>query len=74
VEYLRRSKLIRVEDIDAAVRLFAERQVGRPGSCSTEYVRGREAVMAQSGLVIDLAECEVPCVLQGRGDASEIRW
>ena len=36
----------------------------RPGSCSTKDVRGREAVMPESGLVIDLAECEDPFILQ----------
>ena len=35
------------------------------GSCSTEYVRGREAVMPQSGLEINLAECEDPRYLRG---------
>ena len=36
---------------------------GRPGSCSTEYVRGREAVMAELRFQLALAECEDLCVL-----------
>jgi len=39
----------------------------RYGSCGTEYVRGREAVMPYSGLEIDLADCEVLCISQEEG-------
>ena len=58
-------KSIRVDDIgQLELELaIAERQVGRPGSCSTRYVRGREAVMPQSRLIVKLADCEFPCVL-----------
>jgi len=42
----------------------------RHGTCSTLVREGREAVMPESGLEIDLAGCEVPCVLQEEmGDA-----
>ena len=58
--------MIRAEDIGQLVlELEADRQVGKHGSCSTEYVRGREAVMPQSGLEINLAVCEDHCLLLG---------
>ncbi len=41
-----------------------DRSVGH-GACSTEYREGREAVMPESGLINDLAECEDPFVLPG---------
>ena len=57
-------KRIQAGDIgQLELELAIERQVGRPGSCSVKHVRGREAVMPQSGLIKSLAECEVPCVL-----------
>ena len=38
--------------------------VSRPASCSTEYVRGREAVMPELCSDQILAECEIPFGLQ----------
>ena len=38
-------------------------EMGRYGSCSTEYVRGREAVMPEVQLELNLAECEDLCSL-----------
>jgi len=38
------------------------------GSCGCEHYEGREAVMPESGLEIDLAECEDLCRLQWEED------
>ena len=59
-------QMIRAEDIgQMELGLEADRQVGRHGSCGCEHHEGREAVMPESGLEIDLAECEDSFVLRG---------
>ena len=45
--------------------------VPRPGSCSIEYVRGREAVMPQFCLDSILADCEYPFILQEVGNVED---
>ena len=45
-------------------------QGSRHGSCSTEYMRGREAVIAELRFQMALAECEDPCSLQELFDGS----
>jgi len=58
---------IRAEDIGQLELLEPERQVGRHGACSTEYREGREAVMPESGLVVDLANHNEECTLHDGG-------
>ncbi len=43
--------------------LVRDRAVGWSGSCSTEYVRGREAVMPQLCVFCGIANCNQNCIL-----------
>ena len=53
-------RLFQLESFDGVPRDTVPKALVDPGHglCSTEYVRGREALRPESGLLIDLAECE----------------
>ena len=61
-----KSKFIRAEAIgQLALSLDSDRQGGRPGTCSTEYVRGREAGEAGDPSKAFIAKRDSSFILHG---------